>query len=133
MSREGRDSDTVTALRLEPDTRSIGRRVEDLIAQPVFRCGSDADRNGDARCRSAVRFRKRMAPDSSAQSLRDIAGSAGGGAQQRDQLVSTRVRDQLALTQVRSCEIEDGLECLFGIGIAELVYEASVVVDVRDE
>src|SRR4051795_13325632 len=108
MASKRCDRDAVAPLGLEPYARRVGSGVKDLIAEAVFRCTSDSDRNGDAWRRPTVRFREKMAANRRAQSLRDAAGSARRGSQQGDQLVSARMSNQLTLAQIGPRQVENG-------------------------
>jgi hypothetical protein len=90
----------------------------------------DTDRNGDSRSQAVVRAREKVTAYGGAQTLRNVVSRGCRRAQQRDELVSTRVRDQLALAQIRARQIEDRTQHRFSVWLTKLVSNPSIVIDV---
>ncbi|HEV8233196.1 MAG TPA: hypothetical protein VGP84_01315, partial [Gemmatimonadaceae bacterium] len=68
-----------------------------------------------------------------AQALGNVARRGSRSAKQRYELVSTRMGEQLTLSQIRPSKIEDRAQHRIGVRLTKFVREPSVVIDVSDE
>lgn len=133
VTRQGRNRHPVPSLRFEPNARRVGRRVQMLVARAVLWRARHANRDRDASAAAAVRLGKEMAADGSAEPLGNLMRPRRRCAQECHKLVTTRMGDELTLSEVGPSQIENRSQDPLGVGFAVIARQPPIVIDVRDE
>src|SRR5690348_14784466 len=88
IRRNGSERCSVATLRLEPNPRGVGRRMQSLVRRAMLRRRGNPDRDRDPRRPRAVRFGKEVSANCRANSLGYLPSRLRRCSQQGDEFIA---------------------------------------------